>query len=90
MNVVHGARQSNLTLVDHAPQNRTALADAFNGQHHIFIGHGLDKFIVLRRSVGIIPGHGSYRRFDVGKRLGEIAQDNIVTGSFDGTAFRVT
>ena len=31
VNVVHGARQADLTLVDHTPQNRTALADAFNG-----------------------------------------------------------
>ena len=52
MNVVHCAGQSDLTLVDHAPQNRTALANAFNGQHYIFMGHGLDKFIVLRRSCG--------------------------------------
>ena len=38
----------------------------------------------------IISGHGGHRRLDVGQRLGEVAQDNIVTGPFDGTAFGVT
>ena len=63
MNVVHGAGQSDLTLVDHVSQNRAALANAIDGQHNVFIGYGLDKFIILRRSVGFKPGNGRHRRF---------------------------
>ena len=47
VNIVHGALQSDLILVGHTPQNRAALANARNGQHHIFIGYGLDEFIIL-------------------------------------------
>jgi hypothetical protein len=47
MNVVHSAFQPDLTLVDHTPQNRAALANALNGQYYIFIAYSPDKFIVL-------------------------------------------
>ena len=65
INVIHGACQPDLTLVDHAPQNRAAFTNAIDGQHNVFIGYGLDKFIILRRSVGFKPGNGRHRRFDV-------------------------
>ncbi len=68
-----------------APQDRAALKDPLKGQDDVLIRHGLNELGVTGRSVRVMTRYRRYRRLDVRQCLGQIAQDDIVTGTFNRT-----